>query len=135
MHLMPATFLPHASFETPKVVLVDDDLSVLGSLRFLLEVEGFDVETFDSGMALLLQPTLPARGCFVIDYHMPIMDGLELLARLRDRRSFLPAILITGKLDQLIEQKAARAGVLQVFSKPHLGRGLVHGIRKALQDH
>lgn len=132
---MPAPLHPHALSETPKVVLVDDDLSVLGSLRFLLEAEGFDVDAFDSGMALLLQSTLPAKGCFVIDYHMPIMNGLELLARLRDRRSSLPAILITGQTDRLIEQKAAYAGVSQVFFKPYLGKGLVHGVRKALQHY
>jgi FixJ family two-component response regulator len=132
---MQAIPVSHVSLETAKVVLVDDDLSVLGSLRFLLEAEGFDVDAFDSGIKLLSLPALPARGCFVIDYHMPVMNGLELLERLRDRRSALPAILITGQLDRLIEQKAARAGVLQVFSKPHLGKGFIQRIRKALQDH
>jgi two-component system, LuxR family, response regulator FixJ len=133
--LMPALLHTHASLETPKVVLVDDDLSVLASLCFLLEAEGFDVNAFDSGVALLSQPTLPGRGCFVIDYHMPVMNGLELLARLRARRSNLPAFLMTGQQDGLIEQRAAHAGVSRVFFKPHLGDGLIRSIQKALQDH
>ncbi|WP_051335406.1 response regulator [Methylocapsa acidiphila] len=118
-----------------KIVLVDDDLPVLGSLQFMLEAEGFDVDVFESGATLLLQPVLPDKGCFVIDYHLPEMDGLELLARLRDRRCVLPAILITGDPDQTIEHKAAGAGVLLVLRKPHLGDGLIEGIRKALRDH
>lgn len=132
---MQATLFQRASIEAPKVVLVDDDRPVLVSLRFFLETEGFDVEAFESGTDLLAQPMLPVKGCFVIDYHMPEMNGLELLAQLRDRRSLLPAFLITGHPDLAIERKAAHAGVLQVFCKPHLGGALVQGIRKALREH
>lgn len=132
---MQASLFSRSPSETGKVILVDDDLPVLGSLRFLLEAEGFNVDAFDSGATLLLQPVLPDKGCFVIDYHMPEMNGLELLARLRDRRSALPAILITGDPDHSIEQKAAHAGVVLVLRKPQLGDGLVEGIRKALRDH
>jgi two-component system, LuxR family, response regulator FixJ len=126
-------FLPlcHTS-ESAKVVLVDDDLAVLGSLRFFLELEGFDVIAFESAKALLSQPALPSRGCFVIDYCMPLMNGLELLTQLRARRSTLPAILITGQTDRSIDQRAARAGVLQVLRKPQLNDGLVKYIQEAL---
>jgi FixJ family two-component response regulator len=118
--------------DSAKIVLVDDDLAVLSSLQFLLELEGFDVAAFKSGMDLLSQPVLPDRGCFVIDYSMPQMNGLELLARLRARRSTLPAILITGRPDRSIDQKAAHAGVLQVLRKPQINNGLLKSIREAL---
>jgi FixJ family two-component response regulator len=128
-----AIFMPlQCSVEPAKVVLVDDDLAVLSSLQFLLELEGFDVATFKSGMELLSQPALPNRGCFVIDYSMPLMNGLELLARLRARRSTLPVILITGRPDRSIDRKAAHAGVLQVLRKPQINDGLVKSIREAL---
>lgn len=120
------------SLEPLKVVLVDDDLAVLSSLQFLLELEGFDVVSFKSGPELLSQPALPSRGCFIIDYSMPSMNGLELLAELRARRSTLPVILMTGRADRSIEQRAAQAGVLQVLRKPQLNDGLVKSIRDAL---
>ncbi len=129
---MPSSASGHLSTEPAKVVLVDDDLAVLRSLRFLLEAEGFVVDTFQSGAELLLQPSLPARGCFVIDYCMPVMNGLELLARLRDRKSTLPAILMTGHADDRIDAHAASAGVRRVFHKPNLHGGLVETIRHAL---
>lgn len=122
----------HCAPESAKVILVDDDLAVLGSLRFFLELEGFDVITFESGKQLLSLPDLPSRGCFVIDYCMPLMNGLELLAQLRARQSTLPVILITGQPDHSIDQRAARAGVLQVLRKPQLNDGLVKYIREAL---
>ena len=120
------------SLEPVKVVVVDDDLAVLSSLQFLLELEGFDVVSFKSGPELLSQPALPNRGCFIIDYSMPLMNGLELLAELRARRSTLPVILMTGRADRSIEQRAAQAGVLQVLRKPQLNDGLVKSIREAL---
>lgn len=129
---MPSSVSDRPPAEPAKVVLVDDDLAVLRSLRFLLEAEGFVVDTFQSGAELLLQPQLPVRGCFVIDYCMPVMNGLELLARLRDRKSTLPVILMTGHSDGQIDAHAARAGVRRVFHKPNLHRGLVETIRHAL---
>jgi len=69
--------------------------------------------TFKSGMELLSQPALPNRGCFVIDYSMPLMNGLELLARLRARRSTLPVILITGRPDR----RSTRKQRMRAFSK------------------
>ncbi len=130
---MPNSVSGRPPTEPATVVLVDDDLAVLRSLRFLLEAEGFAVDTFQSGAELLLQPKLPSRGCFVIDYCMPVMNGLELLARLRARKSTLPAILMTGHFDRQIDADAARAGVRQVFHKPNLHGGLVETIRHALR--
>jgi two-component system response regulator FixJ len=136
-HTRESAAMPNSVFDRPpmepaKVVLVDDDLAVLRSLRFLLEAEGFEVDTFQSGAELLLQPNLPSRGCFVIDYCMPVMNGLELLARLRDRKSMLPVILMTGHNDGQIDENAERAGVRRVFHKPNLHGGLVETIRHAL---
>jgi two-component system, LuxR family, response regulator FixJ len=53
------------------VYVVDDDTDVLGSLRFLLETDGFDVRTFRSGAALLNGSATDNADCFVIDYKMP----------------------------------------------------------------
>jgi two-component system response regulator FixJ len=130
--VMQSSAFDRPPMEPAKVVLVDDDLAVLRSLRFLLETEGFIVDTFQSGAELLLQPMLPSRGCFVIDYRMPVMNGLELLARLRDRKSTLPVILMTGLADGAIDEHAARAGAHGVVHKPNLHGGLVETIRRAL---
>jgi two-component system, LuxR family, response regulator FixJ len=52
------------------VYVVDDDPGVLGSLRFLLETDGFDVETFKNGSALLNAVESREADCFVIDYNL-----------------------------------------------------------------
>jgi len=116
------------------VYVVDDDPGVLGSLRFLLETDGFDVETFRSGPALLNAVASKGADCFVIDYKMPNIDGIDLANRLRSRDIAAPIILITGYPDDNIPAKAAIAGVHHVLLKPHLEESLVARIRGAIQE-
>jgi FixJ family two-component response regulator len=118
----------------PVVYVVDDDTDVLGSLRFLLETDGFDVRTFRSGAALLNGNVAGNADCFVIDYKMPIMSGIDLANRLRNRDVSAPIILITGYPDENIQEKAAAAGIHHVLLKPHLEESLVTRIRGAIQE-
>jgi FixJ family two-component response regulator len=115
------------------IYVVDDDLDVLGSLQFLLETDGFDVRTFKSGAALLKDDASDAD-CFVIDYKMPNMNGLDLVNRLRNRDISAPIILITGDPDEHISEKAATAGVRHVLRKPLLDESLIGHIRGALDE-
>src|SRR6266481_9129598 len=123
-----------SSTTTPVVYVVDDDTGVLGSLRFLLETDGFDVRTFRSGAALLNGIATGEVDCFVIDYKMPAMSGIELASRLRNRDFDIPIILITGYPDKNILEKAAAAGIHHVLLKPHLEESLVSRIRGAIQE-
>ena len=123
-----------SSTTTPVVYVVDDDLDVLGSLRFLLETDGFDVRTFRSGAALLNGIVTKGVDCFVIDYKMPNMSGIDLANRLRNRGIDTPIILITGYPDDNISAKAAAAGIHHVLLKPHLEDSLVTRIRGAIQE-
>jgi two-component system, LuxR family, response regulator FixJ len=116
------------------VYVVDDDPGVLGSLRFLLETDGFDVETFRSGPALLNAVASKGADCFVIDYKMPNIDGIDLASRLRSRHIAAPIILITGYPDDNIPAKAAVAGVHDVLLKPHIEESLVARIRGAIEE-
>ena len=60
------------------IYVVDDDYDVLGSLRFLLETDGFDVRTFRNGAALLNAVRSTGADCLVIDYKMADMNGIDL---------------------------------------------------------
>jgi FixJ family two-component response regulator len=118
----------------PLVYVVDDDSDVLGSLQFLLETDGFDVRTFRSAAALLNASATENADCFVIDYKMPSMSGIDLANRLRNRHAGTPIILITGYPDESIQEKAAAAGISHVLLKPHLEDSLISRIRGAIQE-
>jgi FixJ family two-component response regulator len=116
------------------IYVVDDDSDVLGSLRFLLETDGFDVRTFRNGAAVLNGNVVGEADCFVIDYKMPAMSGIELANRLRNQHFDTPIILITGYPDENIEEKAAAAGIRHVLLKLYLEENLVSRIRGAIEE-
>src|SRR5512143_3282931 len=101
--------LPMLSSSKPTVYVVDDDAAVLGSLRFLLETDGFAVRTFRNGTALLNAVRTPGADCYLIDYKMPDINGIDLVGRLRKSDSNAPVILITGYPDENISARAAAA--------------------------
>ena len=115
----------------PILLLVDDDAAVLNSLKFCLEIEGFEVKLYANGEDLLNEPELPRFGCLVLDYHIRDMTGLELLAKLRSRGVDLPAIMITGHPGLPLRRYAAAAGVA-IVEKPLLGNRLTDAICAAL---
>ena len=123
-----------SSTSTPVVCIVDDDRDVLGSLRFLLETDGFDVRTFRSGAALLNVIAAGEADCLVIDYKMPTMSGLDLASRLRNRDIDIPIILITGYPDENIAKKAAAFGIRHVVLKPHLEDSLISHVRDVIRE-
>ena len=113
------------------VLLVDDDAAVRQSLKFALELEGLDVRLYDGGPELLAERELPPSGCLVLDYKMPAMDGLEVLARLRARHVAMPTLLITSHADPALRDRAA-AGIRRVVEKPLSDSVLIDSIRDAL---
>jgi len=117
--------------QPPLVCVVDDDDAVRRALEFALDLEGFAVETYGSGEALLLrsQPAVPA--CLVIDERLPGVSGFETLRQLQARHVDLPAILITSHPKPSIRDAAAAAGV-PILEKPLLGDVLVTAIRDAM---
>jgi FixJ family two-component response regulator len=116
------------------VYVVDDDLGVLGSLRFLLETDGFAVRTFRNAASVLSAASKAEVDCFVIDYKLPDLNGLDLIGRLRDGLIAAPVVLITGYPDAGISDRAAAAGIDHVLLKPLLGDSLIKLIRASMQQ-
>ena len=115
----------------PMLVLVDDDPAVRASLKFSLELEGFEVATFDSGEKLLSQAKLPNPNCLVHDYRLPGIDGLSLLSLLRERGETCPAVIITSNPTRNIRQRTTDVGAV-LIEKPLLSDGLTAAIRRLI---
>lgn len=114
------------------VCIVDDDDWVSDSLRVLLETYGFSVTSCRSGTEFLADRLAGHTGCLVIDQHMPGLEGLDVVAELRRRGNAIPTILITGRLDPGIAQRAARLRVIGILEKPFAVGSLIELIRRAV---
>jgi len=128
-------FAVMSSAAKPTIYVVDDDVGVLGSLRFLLEADGFCVRTFRSGGAALSAPHSGDVDCYVIDYKMPDINGIDLVGQLRSRGIDTPVVLITGYPDKNIATRAEAIGVKHVMRKPLLDDSLIKHIRGAIEEH
>jgi len=127
--------MTHGALATarPVVLVIDDDPALRNSLKFALQIEGFCVRVYPNGAELLDEKDMPESGCLVTDYHLPGMNGLDLLARLRERNIKWPAILITTHPSAIIRNRAALAGA-RLIEKPLLNDALFQGIRAALGE-
>ena len=115
----------------PMLVLVDDDPAVRASLQFSLELEGFEVATFDSGETLMSQVKLADPACLILDYRLPGIDGLSLLNLLRERGETCPAVIITSNPTRSLRQRTADAGAVMI-EKPLLSNGLTAAIQSLI---
>jgi len=119
------------TFPQPAVILVDDDPAVRHSLAFVLGLEGYQVRTFATAGAMLAMDTVPDRSCLIIDYALPDLNGLELLAKLRTMGVSHPAILITSNPTPALRRRAA-AALVPIVEKPLLSSSLTDAIRAAM---
>ena len=115
------------------LLLVDDDPSVLASLKFSLELQGFKIQAFDSAEKVMAQAELANPACFVIDYRLPGIDGLSLLRALRERGETCPAVIITSNPTRSIRQRTIDAGAILV-EKPLLSDGLTVAIHRLIDQ-
>jgi len=117
------------------VCVVDDDDWVCDSLCVLLETYGFSVRTYPSGAAFLKDDRRLDAKFLIVDQHMPGLDGLDVVAELHRQEVFMPTILITGRLDAGIAQRAGEFGVLALLEKPFPVARLVELVRGSLGPH
>jgi two-component system response regulator FixJ len=111
------------------IFILDDDDGVRDSLRLLLECEGFEVREFASAREFLDAGRCDGD-CLILDLHRPQMSGSELLEAMRRRGDMLPVILITGRLDGMVQERARAAGALAVVEKPYRAGEILNLVRR-----
>lgn len=118
------------------VRIVDDDVGVRESYKFLIESDGWLVKTYCSAEDFLEHdnPTVP--GCVVLDVRMPGLTGLELQNRLNSFVYKIPVIFISAHADIEMVVKAMQNGALDFLPKPIKDESLLVAIEKAVRlDH
>jgi two-component system response regulator FixJ len=100
------------------VHLVDDDDAVRDSLKTLLESYGLDVCDYKSAVDFLDHAGNAVGGCLVLDLHLPVLSGLDLITILRQRKIAIPVVFITGRADKETKERAIRAGAVAFLDKP-----------------
>lgn len=119
---------------SPVVAVVDDDLSILQSLEYLLESADYVVRLFASAVELLDSGCLAEVDCLISDVDMPGKDGFELIRQARATKPGLPVILVTGYPDRVAQLPPLPGEAPRLFTKPFQGAELLDALEKALSS-
>jgi two-component system response regulator HydG len=99
-----------------RVLVVDDEVATRSGLEKLLQLEGFSTEAASDGRGALEIAAVRPPDLVVTDINMPVMDGVELLGRLRSARPGIPIIATSAFSSAL--GRAMNAGADEALMKP-----------------
>jgi len=80
-----------------KILVIDDDPAVSGSLERALRLEGYEVETAPDGGSGLASLALAPPDAVILDLGLPDIDGLEVCKRMRSAKDDTPVLMLTAR--------------------------------------
>lgn len=116
----------------PKILIIDDEPSIVTLVSAYLKPEGYEVYTASDGLSGLKAAKAYQPDLIVLDLMLPGLDGLELLARLR-RESEVYVILLTARTEETDKIVGLSVGADDYVTKPFSPRELVARIKAALR--
>jgi FixJ family two-component response regulator len=117
----------------PVVYVIDDDASVRGAIRNLLESVALAAETYGSPQEFLSAFRPDSPGCLILDIRLPEGSGLDFQTSLINRGVRIPIIFITGHGDVAMSVRAMKAGAVEFLTKPFRQQELLDAIYHAIQ--
>jgi response regulator RpfG family c-di-GMP phosphodiesterase len=123
---------------TKPILLVDDEIKILYSLSRTLGEQDFDeIKIAQSGQeALVIIRSTPGLALIVSDYHMPGLNGIELLAKVRESSPDITRILLTGAADLEMALEAVNKGnIFRFLLKPCPTETLTAAIKDGLRQY
>ena len=116
------------------ICILDDDFSVLNSLRELLDSDGFQARTFDNPNLFLAYARENLVKLAVLDVWLPQLTGIDVQERLREVSPETIVIIITGREEPAIRAAAMEAGAFGFLGKPFEDEVFLTLVRDALGE-
>ena len=116
-----------------RVLVVDDDPVVAKSFDRVLSGKGYAVITARDGPEAMYKLTHENYDAVFTDIRMPGMDGLEVAARIKAARPWLPVVIVTGYGSPANEARAKEIGVAGFLNKPLSPEMIEDSAREAMK--
>jgi len=116
-----------------KILLVDDDLELLGLVSFALRQTGYVVIEAPDGPAALKAFEREGPDLIILDYNLPAMSGLEVLKSVRAGGSRVPVMMLTVRASEEDQVRALDLGADDYLTKPFSPRTLLARVRALLR--
>ncbi|MGD8969447.1 MAG: PAS domain S-box protein, partial [Anaerolineae bacterium] len=119
--------------EKPRILLVDDDESTRQMLTLILGKRGYEIETAATGEDALARVRERAFNLVFLDVRLPDMDGVDLIAPLREIRPLMTVVVVTGYASVDTAVQALNEGASGYITKPVDIDELLATVREALE--
>jgi two-component system OmpR family response regulator len=100
------------------ILIVDDEAGVRELLGDALRIAGFETSTASDGMSALTSIRNKKPDLLIIDINMPLMDGFELVERLRSTGDNTPALMLSARADRADVTRGLTLGADDYVTKP-----------------
>ena len=116
-----------------EIFFVDDDKNILHALKLIMHKTAYSVKTFSDPLEMLGNIQVGWSGIIVTDINMPVINGFEVLKRVKQIDEQIPVIVLTGNGDVNNVLMALRAGAYDFLEKPLSKEYLLSCANRALE--
>ena len=117
-----------------KILVTDDEEDILEIVADRLEFYGFEVRTARDGVECLKAIDQELPDLLLLDIRMPRLDGLGVLARLREDHPDLPVVVITASSERHMAEDTLSRGAVDYLLKPFEPAELQEKVLQALRS-
>jgi two-component system, NtrC family, response regulator PilR len=119
--------------EKSRIIVVDDEPGMREFLEIMLEKEGYSVETTADGRKAVEKIESRPFDLAIVDIQMPVMNGIEVLKRINEKKTDTTAIMITAFASHETAIEAMKLGAYDYITKPFKIDEIKLVIKKALE--
>ncbi len=119
-----------------KILLVDDEIPVLNTMKTILKNLGYSVTAFSSGAKALdaFNKKPDAYDLIITDYTMPRLTGIDIARKVREIRNGIPVVIASGFVHTTLENEVRDVGIGGVIRKPVRIHELADIVRQVLDN-
>lgn len=116
-----------------KVLVVDDEQSIVTLLTYNLEQAGFTVVTANDGEEAIEKVSTEQPAFIILDLMLPKLDGVEVCKQLRQQKVMTPILMLTAKDDEFDKVLGLELGADDYMTKPFSPREVVARVKAILR--
>lgn len=120
--------------EKAVIRIVDDDEGFGDAIRFMLKTDGWLVSYYSETETFLKKDDPDVPGCIILDYQMPLVNGLEFQDILAHKGYRQPIIFLTAHADVDMVISAFRSGAADILKKPVSSEILLEAVERAVES-
>ncbi|TMN22715.1 response regulator transcription factor [Lentibacillus cibarius] len=116
-----------------KILIVDDEVSIVTLLKYNVEQAGFKTEVAYTGTSGLEKATSSSFDLIILDLMLPELEGTEVCKQLRHRNIDTPILMLTAKGDELDKVLGLELGADDYLTKPFSPKEVVARVKAILR--